>query len=326
MELIDKLILDLYDDAMHARMDEFMFAAMDNLTRALHFDSGCSISFDPMKPGETGVKTLHLHNQPIEKFRDRTVFKQNEKPEGADSAFAKALRTPGRSITETLTDIPLDQKELRAYCNRYDVRNTLVISLRAQNNDGSVVALWRSNIRQQFTQEELMTANRLLPHMIKSRGVNIALHGTKNGFSEAPFLVTNQQGLIYFFNESAQRVLRSRWSQWEPPLLPPELLEGITIAGRKQLCIGNLIASTIEEGKLLYIRLSSARHADALTGAEQAVARLASEGLPTKEIARRLGISPSTARNQLHSCYVKLNVSNRTALARFFSAMPLIAG
>ena len=324
MELADKLILDWYDDAMQARMDEFMFAAMDNLTRVMHFDSGCSISFDPTKPGETGVKTLHLHNQPIEKFRDRTVFKHNEKPEGTDSALAKSLRSPGFAITETLADIPLEQKELRAYCNRYDVRNTLVISQRAQNNDGAVVALWRSNVRQQFTQEELITANRLLPHLIKSRAVNIALHGTKNGIGEAPFLVTSQQGLIYFFNETAHRALRSRWSQWEPPLLPPELLEGITIAGRKQFCIGNLIASAIEEGKLLYIRLSLARHADVLTVAEQSVARLASEGLPTKEIARRLGISPSTARNQLHSCYVKLNVSNRTALAHFISAMPLL--
>lgn len=324
MELTDKLILDWYDDAMHARMDEFMFAAMDNLTRVLHFDSGCSISFDPMRPGETGVKTLHLHNQPIEKFRDRSVFKHNEKPEGTDSALAKALRTPGKAITETLADIPLDQKELRAYCNRYDVRNTLVLSQRAPSNDGSVVALWRSNVRQQFTQEELTTANRLLPHLIKSRAVNIALHGTKNGLGDAPFLVTSKQGLIYFFNESAHQALCSLWSQWEPPLLPSELLEGITIAGQKQFCIGNLMVSAIEEGKLFYIRLSLAQHADALTNAEQSVARLASEGLPTKEIARRLGISPSTARNQLHSCYVKLNVSNRTALARFFSAMPLL--
>ncbi|KAB8064478.1 helix-turn-helix domain-containing protein [Janthinobacterium violaceinigrum] len=52
-----------------------------------------------------------------------------------------------------------------------------------------------------------------------------------------------------------------------------------------------------------------------LTPAERLVAAMAAEGLPYKSIARELGKSPATVRNQLHAIYQKLGVGNRTALA-----------
>ena len=52
-----------------------------------------------------------------------------------------------------------------------------------------------------------------------------------------------------------------------------------------------------------------------LTPAERLVAARAAEGFPYKSIARELGKSPATVRNQLHAIYQKLDVGNRTALA-----------
>ncbi|MGK5072533.1 response regulator transcription factor [Janthinobacterium sp. ZB1P44] len=52
-----------------------------------------------------------------------------------------------------------------------------------------------------------------------------------------------------------------------------------------------------------------------LTPAERLVAAMATKGLPYKSIARELGKSPATVRNQLHAIYQKLGVANRTALA-----------
>ena len=48
-----------------------------------------------------------------------------------------------------------------------------------------------------------------------------------------------------------------------------------------------------------------------LTPAERLVAAMAMEGLPYKSIARELGKSPATVRNQLHAIYQKLGVGNR---------------
>ncbi len=52
-----------------------------------------------------------------------------------------------------------------------------------------------------------------------------------------------------------------------------------------------------------------------LTPAERQVAAMAAAGMPYKIIARQLGKSPATVRNQLHAVYQKLDVPNRTALA-----------
>lgn len=51
-----------------------------------------------------------------------------------------------------------------------------------------------------------------------------------------------------------------------------------------------------------------------LTPAERLVAAMAVQGQPYKSIARSLGKSPATVRNQLHAVYQKLGVGNRTAL------------
>jgi DNA-binding CsgD family transcriptional regulator len=56
--------------------------------------------------------------------------------------------------------------------------------------------------------------------------------------------------------------------------------------------------------------------AHGLTAAERRCAVLAAQGLQYKEIAGRLLVSPSTVRNQLSSVYRKLNVKNKTSLAR----------
>jgi DNA-binding CsgD family transcriptional regulator len=53
-----------------------------------------------------------------------------------------------------------------------------------------------------------------------------------------------------------------------------------------------------------------------LSTREREVARLAACGLGDKEIARRLGISPTTVRTHIDHAYRKLGVNNRVALTR----------
>src|SRR5262249_14463100 len=51
-----------------------------------------------------------------------------------------------------------------------------------------------------------------------------------------------------------------------------------------------------------------------LTAREREVMRLVSEGLPNKEVARRLMLSEGTVKMYLHHIFDKLGVPNRTAL------------
>jgi DNA-binding CsgD family transcriptional regulator len=58
--------------------------------------------------------------------------------------------------------------------------------------------------------------------------------------------------------------------------------------------------------------------AGALTASEKRVARLAAEGLTTKEIAARLFVSTKTVEGHLSNIYAKLAIRSRTELARTF--------
>ena len=55
-----------------------------------------------------------------------------------------------------------------------------------------------------------------------------------------------------------------------------------------------------------------------LTGREGEVVRLLLQGHLSKAIARRLGISPGTARNHLKRIYPKLGVASHTELYALF--------
>ena len=57
-------------------------------------------------------------------------------------------------------------------------------------------------------------------------------------------------------------------------------------------------------------------HGDHLTPSEERVARMAAEGLATKDVAAALFLSPKTVEFHLGNAYRKLGVRNRTALAR----------
>jgi DNA-binding NarL/FixJ family response regulator len=53
-----------------------------------------------------------------------------------------------------------------------------------------------------------------------------------------------------------------------------------------------------------------------LSAREREVSHLAAAGLADKEIARQLGISPTTVRTHIDNAYRKLGVNNRVALTR----------
>lgn len=75
---------------------------------------------------------------------------------------------------------------------------------------------------------------------------------------------------------------------------------------------GTVLPPEVHAGIAQEIRLRSAERA-ALTGREQEILRLASEGCSAPEMARRMNLSTGTVKTHLQSVYRKLGVSDRAA-------------
>jgi len=67
--------------------------------------------------------------------------------------------------------------------------------------------------------------------------------------------------------------------------------------------------------QLVHLTVRRCNALDVLTSCELAVARLFAQGLKYKDIAKSLGISYHTVRNQIKASYLKLGVSNKTSFA-----------
>ena len=90
--------------------------------------------------------------------------------------------------------------------------------------------------------------------------------------------------------------------------IDPHLLETLPRA-RSQLL------AKVHRGGFVYV-LMQISSPEKLTAREQEIALLAGEGLPNKAIAERLRISPATVAAHLRRIFEKLEIDNRTALAR----------
>lgn len=69
-------------------------------------------------------------------------------------------------------------------------------------------------------------------------------------------------------------------------------------------------------GDLIVVRAWPSGPLDALTVRERQVVQAIAHGLTFKEVARRLGVAPSTVSNHLYRVYDKLGVHSRSALAK----------
>jgi DNA-binding CsgD family transcriptional regulator len=122
-------------------------------------------------------------------------------------------------------------------------------------------------------------------------------------------------GCLHFVESEVIRLIQLEWKEWTPPLLPRVLIDSLRQNNEKVFTGASICVKAALQGNMICMTITEKRdRTTQLSAAEYRAAALAAEGLTYKEIAKKLDISPATIRNQLHSAYRKLGVSNKTAL------------
>lgn len=323
MEIPNKLLLDIYDSAQHCGVNEYNEYALRTLKKVLHFDSAAVVDFSVTEEQKLVIQGLHLHAAPLERLLDRpkTVGTEMLDKSGAvrsrDKILTKALARRGKSVVVDIAESFSDPTILR-YCRKYDTAHSLTF-IAGQTPAGSIpaVALWRATRKNAYTDAHGAAADLLLPHLLHGNQINkrLALSSSSKPVGRSVAFAT-PDGVLYLVEPEVIRLLQREWSQWTPPFLPSVLMDALR-QDREMVYAGRAISvrASLQAHAICLVITAHERETPALTRAEQRVASLAAQGLQYKEIAQLLDVSPATIRNQLHSAYSKLGVSNKTSLA-----------
>lgn len=322
MHAFNKSLIGLYEIAQHCNLAEFNKSALRELKQVVAFDA-CALA--DLKVGATGkiaVQSLYLESTPVERFQDRSAvvgqeaLTLNGTLTSQDHTLVSAFRRRGHSVVADIA-ATASNPNLRSYCRKYETAHSLAfVSEKALDHGVPTLALWRANKQNSYTAEQEENANVFIPHFINAREINRRFQSAAAMPASTAMVLSSLLGQVYLIDEEATRLLQSEWQEWTPPFLPQSLVAGLRSVSTK-LYVGKEIAVCAEilDG-ILSLKIKKIKSsAVCLTPAESRIAMLAVRGMQYKEIAKVVDVAPSTVRNQLHSVYRKLGVSNKTALA-----------
>lgn len=105
------------------------------------------------------------------------------------------------------------------------------------------------------------------------------------------------------------------WPGWVGARMPPEVCAAFSDGARSYYKGKHVIIGMEADQQLVHLTARRCNVLDVLTARELAVARLFARGVEHKDVAKEMGVSPHTVRNQIKSIYLKLGVRNKSSLA-----------
>ena len=143
-------------------------------------------------------------------------------------------------------------------------------------------------------------------------------------------ILVNESGIGILGLRHLREHLGDFWPEWKGDLLPEKLRGLLAVPGHHYFPDRGVVVSceAARDCKAMGLRRLTIRRMspiDLLTAREREISGLLAKGLSHKDVARQLGIAPSTVRNQIRSVYLKTGISSRAELATLVHA-PAEAG
>lgn len=313
MQDFSEFVLDLYQLSRETPLHEFQDVALSQVKQVLAFDSAMWGTATATPQG-IDVHTLHLHKQPPEMLHAYTQIKHLDT--AAQQVGTQSRSTLGFSVADWFA--APEQAPLRAHGQSFEQANFFITS---QVNLNTQFAHWLTLFRAKdahvCTEAELKVLAALSPHVMQALSFNRMAHLARLEQSGLPFrgrAVSDLRGTLYHADASFEALVRTEWATWRSnSSLPHSLLQHFE-SGHARHIGQRAVFSQKRERDLLFMSARKRSRADALSERESVVARLVAQGNTYKEIARALGRSPATIRNQIQAIYHKLEVGSIASL------------
>lgn len=315
----NKIILDLYSAAQTEKVSDFGQYAIASLMKSVRADSGGVSIFHFDAQGKMFVSGYLSIGVNPEKSRLRSQYLGDELFSSTeiitkDILLKKALKHQNTVHTLKLgKGLGLDN-DLVEYAIRTDSMNAMT-HFSASGFNVSGINLWRAKQNDVYSQAEIKKANLLMPHIRQAILINqkIASNSLSTYTPNTGSIIAEHHGHIHYIDDVAVILLRKEFPDWLSHFLPKPIIErsGATYVGKHINVQFNVNDS------LLFISVVAKEVGKKLTNAELRVVEFVVQFGSYKEAARKLGVSVSTVRNQLHSVYDKLGINNKTELIHF---------
>lgn len=240
-----------------------------------------------------------------------------------DKLIPLTVANAGRTVhshTPTLFSAPQDNV-CRDYALRFGTQQVLIMTV----PDGEPqavrwMALYRADADDHYSARDRALCDAVLPHLMEALSVNrLATRAAPDASppSERPRLplaLADPAGRLRFAQDAFLHLAREEWPGWDGGRLPADIL--VAIAGRQEAChVGRATRCRIlRRADMLLLEIRRRSPLDRLPPQRARIALLYAQGYSHKEVARTLGLAPSTVRNQLASAYRDLQIGTRSQL------------
>jgi DNA-binding CsgD family transcriptional regulator len=311
VKTLSQLLLELHRLAGEEAPSGFQRAALDAVKRVVRFDSAFWSSMACVD-GEWTVHSVYLYDQPAEMILNWKKICRH------DPLGKLALANPGKTLNVSNEKFGAAMtRRMYAHTVRYGMAHTLS-TLFSDDKLGlvSVISLYRAGRDDKYAERERRLTEALAPHLFETWNlcqVRAAARGSAHERGEA-FAVMDRFGVLHSAEPLFATLLRVELPAWTGPRLPPDIVKAIVAPAATGFAGKHVSVSGQRMNDLWFLAARKATLLDALSAKQRAIAREFGRGLAYKDIARRLGLAPSTVRNHLQAIYVRLKIRSKRDL------------
>lgn len=310
-------LVSLYRNAQMRQGDDFAGFALGWLSTQLQFDTGAIVT---SLPGQSSCIAAHFYGyeEPAALFSGW----------GPSSPFSRLnLLLSAKPLTAESQDIDLaalkSKEGWQALQSSMPEGTFYSAGIAVPTDAGrsmTFLVLTRQRKNRRFTRRCLKQLERLAPHVAEALAVsrNMALLRSPNlGIGGMPVALVDGEGRFVQATDAFSQLFWSG-SAHQVTHLEPKCFAAIkngeawplTIAGASHCLCG------LAENGGWYLAIRPSSQLDRLSERERGLAKLFARGVTRKDIARQLGLSPSTVKNHLSNINRKLGIKDRVGLIR----------
>lgn len=328
MQAFSSTVRDLYALAEYASPDQFLTQAIGLLQNWIRFDGALfGTGEGPQKHAlaALSVDAKSATDTIPESILSREQFQDDPVARGFRTAPASPARGGIRELYRKPKSSTANGKAKEKTGPRSLAEELGLCHLMVHGDDPDKVkpARWivlyrRNDVR--FAQTDAACLHGLWIHLSRAIVINrtrtLERHGDKNDGSVSGLI--NMQGSVDIADPRFFDLLEREWPDLAPESIPAAALE-VLHAGK--IWRGAQIEiSLVRQHGFNLCRVRPIHAMEILTPREYVVARRFAAGMSHKQIARELGVSHHTVRNQLAHLYRKLDLHDKASLAHYLIA------